>query len=182
VKRTSFDGHPCSIAQALDVVGEWWTLLIVRDVAYGLSRFGELQEDLGVSANVLSDRLATLVEAGVLATRPYQTAPERREYVLTEKGRELIPVLVALKRWGDRWGWEDGPRAPVHAVHAECGHELDVELRCPACARAVGAEEVLARPGDRVERAPRPGDPGYLSARRLWLAEDGVPLAGPRRS
>ncbi|HEX3452697.1 MAG TPA: helix-turn-helix domain-containing protein, partial [Solirubrobacteraceae bacterium] len=113
MKRTSLNDHPCSIARSLEVVGEWWTPLILRDVFYGLRRFGDLQEDLGISANVLADRLATLVREGVLETRVYRERPERREYVLSEKGRELLPALLALMRWGDRWGWQDEAGAPV---------------------------------------------------------------------
>ena len=106
MKRTSLDRHPCSIAHTLDLVGEWWTPLILRDVAYGLRRFGELQEDLGISANVLSDRLDSLVREGLLERRAYQERPRRHEYTLTQKGLELVPALVALMQWGDRWGWD----------------------------------------------------------------------------
>src|SRR2546425_10955836 len=106
MKRTSLERHPCSIARTLDIAGEWWTPLIVRDVAYGLRRFNELEEDLGISANVLSDRLETLVREGILETRAYQARPQRSEYVLTRKGMDLVPALIALMRWGDRWAWE----------------------------------------------------------------------------
>jgi DNA-binding HxlR family transcriptional regulator len=181
VQRTSFQEHPCSIAHALDVAGEWWTPLVLRDVAYGIGRFAELQEDLGISANVLAARLAALVEAGVLTTVRYQERPERHEYVLTEKGRELVPVLLALMRWGDRWGWADGPRSPVRVVHEACGEEVVVELRCPHCERAVPSEELIARPGDRVERVPAPGEPGRRSAVRLGSEPGGVRLARPVR-
>src|ERR1019366_10354701 len=84
--------HPCSIARTLDVIGESWTPLILRDVAYGVRRFGEIQEDLGISANVLADRLEALVGEGILETRVYQERPRRSEYVLSEKGSELIPA------------------------------------------------------------------------------------------
>jgi DNA-binding HxlR family transcriptional regulator len=103
VKRTSLSNHPCSIARTLDVAGEWWTPLILRDVAYGVRRFGEIQEDLGISANVLSDRLDGLVAEGILERRVYRERPQRHEYRLTEKGVELIPALLALMQWGDRW-------------------------------------------------------------------------------
>ena len=116
VKRTTFADHPCSIARTLDVVGEWWTPLILRDVAYGVRRFREIQDDLGISANVLADRLDALVAEGLLETRLYQERPERREYVLTSKGAELIPALLALKEWGDHWKWPGG-QGPVSVLH-----------------------------------------------------------------
>ena len=180
MKRTSLDGHPCSIAHTLDAVGEWWSLLIVRDVAYGVTRFAELQEDLGVSANVLSDRLAGLVRAGVLETVPYQEHPPRSEYALTAKGRDLVPALVALMQWGDRLGWPQGPLAPVRVVHAGCGSEVCVEMRCESCARALSVDELAALPGERVPVPPGPSQPGFLSGRRLHTAAAGVRLAAGR--
>jgi len=89
-------------------VGEWWSPLILRDVTYGVRRFAEIQADLGISANVLADRLESLVREGLLETRLYQRRPERHEYVLTEKGADLAPALIALMQWGDRWKWKGG--------------------------------------------------------------------------
>src|SRR5689334_11320114 len=117
MKRTALSDQPCSIARALDAAGEWWTPLILRDVAYGVTRFREIQEDLGISANVLADRLQALVDEGILEPRAYQERPRRHEYRLTAKGTELVPVLLALKRWGDRWKWPAG-RGPVRVAHA----------------------------------------------------------------
>src|SRR5271165_7354721 len=108
MKRTALGQQPCSIARTLDVAGEWWTLLIVRDVAYGVRRFRAIQEDLGISANVLSERLDRLVEEGILERSEYQQRPRREEYRLTGKGTELVPVLIALMQWGDRWTWPAG--------------------------------------------------------------------------
>ncbi|MFE3762249.1 winged helix-turn-helix transcriptional regulator [Streptomyces sp. NPDC059104] len=102
-QRTHLGDADCSIAQALDVVGDWWTLLIVRDTARGLHRFDELQRELGMSRKVLAERLKLLVEAGVLTRTPYQERPVRHEYRLTPRGRGLLPVLVALQDWGDAW-------------------------------------------------------------------------------
>ncbi|MFD8637392.1 winged helix-turn-helix transcriptional regulator [Streptomyces sp. NPDC059533] len=102
-QRTHLDDADCSIAQALEVVGDWWTLLIVRDTARGLHRFDELQRELGMSRKVLAERLKLLVEAGVLTREPYQERPVRHEYRLTPRGRGLLPVLVALQDWGDAW-------------------------------------------------------------------------------
>ncbi|MFI5825719.1 winged helix-turn-helix transcriptional regulator [Streptomyces sp. NPDC051578] len=102
-QRTALGDADCSVAQALDVVGDWWTLLIVRDAARGVRRFEEFQRELGMSRKVLAERLKLLVEAGVLARTPYQERPVRHEYRLTPRGRGLLPVLVALQDWGDTW-------------------------------------------------------------------------------
>ncbi|AZM88596.1 winged helix-turn-helix transcriptional regulator [Streptomyces sp. W1SF4] len=107
-QRTHLGDADCSIAQALDVVGDWWTLLIVRDTARGLYRFEELQRELRVSRKVLAERLKLLVEAGVLTREPYQERPVRHEYRLTPRGRGLLPVLVALQDWGDTWVLGEG--------------------------------------------------------------------------
>ena len=98
----SYEGQECSIARALEVVGERWTLLIVRDVLAGLCRFDQLQASLGIARNVLAGRLSRLVEKGILERVPYSKRPPRHEYRLTEKGRELEPALTALRRWGDQ--------------------------------------------------------------------------------
>ncbi|MEU1365949.1 winged helix-turn-helix transcriptional regulator [Streptomyces sp. NPDC005803] len=107
-QRTSLADADCAIAQALDVVGDWWTLLIVRDAARGVHRFDALQEELGVSRKVLTERLRLLVDAGVLSREPYQERPARFEYRLTPRGRALLPVLIALQDWGDAWVTGDG--------------------------------------------------------------------------
>ncbi|MFJ8105157.1 winged helix-turn-helix transcriptional regulator [Streptomyces sp. NPDC096132] len=107
-RRTSLEDSTCAIAQALDVVGDWWTLLIVRDTARGVHRFDALQRELGLSRKVLTERLRLLVEAEVLARVPYQERPVRYEYRLTPRGRALLPVLVALQDWGDAWVLGDG--------------------------------------------------------------------------
>ena len=102
VRRTSFASMPCSVARTLEVVGEWWTLLIVRDALRGVTRFEDFQRRLGIARNILAARLDGLVEAGILERREYQQAPRREEYVLTSKGEDLRPVLAALRAWGDR--------------------------------------------------------------------------------
>ncbi|MFD9322713.1 winged helix-turn-helix transcriptional regulator [Streptomyces sp. NPDC060053] len=131
-RRTSLEDSGCAIAQALDVVGDWWTLLIVRDTARGVHRFDELQRELGLSRKVLTERLRLLVEAEVLAKVPYQERPVRHEYRLTPRGRALLPVLVALQDWGDAWVLGDGSTtataeqasAEVRRVHALAGTRL----------------------------------------------------------
>jgi DNA-binding HxlR family transcriptional regulator len=105
-----YEGQNCSIARALEVVGERWTLLIVRDVALGLRRFDQLQENLGIARNVLTDRLSRLVDEGILERVPYSERPPRYEYRLTEKGTELRVALAALRQWGDKHLSEEPPR------------------------------------------------------------------------
>jgi len=166
VKRTELGHHPCSIARTLDVAGEWWTPLILRDIAYGVRRFGAIQEDLAISANVLSDRLETLVAEGILERSLYQERPERYEYRLTEKGADLIPALLALMQWGDRWAWT-GSRGPVRVRHADCGHDVRVEVRCPHCEREPAAWELRATARGGVVDVPGEHEPGAVSGRRL---------------
>jgi DNA-binding HxlR family transcriptional regulator len=132
----------CPVAATLEVVGERWTLLIIRDVFLGIRRFDDLQRDLGVARNVLQARLERLVEEGILVKRPYQERPLRSEYRLTEKGTDLWPVLVALLQWGDRHGL-DGER-PLLLRHRGCGGELDDRRRCTACGVDVSVEEAVA--------------------------------------
>jgi DNA-binding HxlR family transcriptional regulator len=110
VLRRDYEGQNCSIARALEVVGERWTLLIIRDVFLGLSRFNQLQESLGVARNVLTDRLNRLVEEGILERVPYSERPARYEYRLTAKGRELNVALTALRQWGDKYMSDRPPR------------------------------------------------------------------------
>ncbi|MFD5143352.1 winged helix-turn-helix transcriptional regulator [Streptomyces sp. NPDC058401] len=119
-QRTHLDDADCSIAQALDVVGDWWTLLIVRDAARGVHRFDEFQRELGMSRKVLTERLKLLVEAGVLTREPYQDRPVRHAYRLTPRGRGLLPVLVALQDWGDTWILGEGEMtATTHEASRE---------------------------------------------------------------
>jgi DNA-binding HxlR family transcriptional regulator len=176
MKRTALADHPCSIARTLDVAGEWWSPLILRDVTYGVRRFAEIQADLGISANVLADRLESLVREGLLETHVYQQRPERHEYALTEKGADLTPALIALMQWGDRWKWKGGV-GPVQVLHEDCGHEIKVELRCEHCAREVPVDSLRARARRGVTKAPTGDMPGQLSAARLTSSPDGVRLA-----
>lgn len=128
----AFAALNCSIAKPLAVLGERWALLVIRDVSLGKRRFDEIQGSLGIATNVLSQRLATLTEEGILERHPYSEHPERFEYRLTEKGRELMPVLWALMRWGDRWtAGEAGP--PVELVHDDCGEVAQMVPTCSAC-------------------------------------------------
>ncbi len=101
MKRTSFEGDECPIARALDVIGDWWSLLIIRDAMLGRRRFGEFQKSLGLAKNILSARLRMLVDEGILSTAPASDGSTYQEYVLTDKGRGLFPVIVALRQWSE---------------------------------------------------------------------------------
>ena len=135
----------CSIAAAVDVIGDRWTVLILRDVFRGVNRFTDLQQDLGIARNVLSDRLGKLVDHGVLRLVEYQRRPVRHEYRLTRKGADLSATLVALMRWGDRWYAPDGP--PTELYHDACGATLVSAPRCPRCDDLVRPAGIRSRPG-----------------------------------
>ena len=150
MQRSSFREMNCSIGQSLEVVGEWWSLLIIRDAFMGVTRFDEFQERLGIARNVLNQRLSHLVEEGVFERVAYNERPPRFDYVLTDQGRDLWPVVVALRQWGDRWRAPDGP--PLQLVHRECGHIAELVPVCAHCGDPVGPTDVSAVAG-----------PGYAS-------------------
>jgi DNA-binding HxlR family transcriptional regulator len=145
VERKSFQDMSCSVAQCLEVIGEWWTMLIVRDAFLGVRRFDDFKSRLGISRNVLAQRLGTLVSAGVLEKRLYQERPPRHEYALTEKGHDLWPVLNAMRQWGDRHAAPAGP--PVVLIHRACGHKAEMVLACAHCGDRVTHRDVRARRG-----------------------------------
>jgi DNA-binding HxlR family transcriptional regulator len=142
VSEASWDRSRCSVAGTLAVVGEKWSLLVLREAFFGVRRFADFQRLLGAPKAVLSDRLATLVEQGILTRVPYQAEGERQrhEYRLTTKGRDLYPTLVALMQWGDRY-LSDGP-PPLELQHRDCGAAVHLELACEAGHRVAGPREV----------------------------------------
>lgn len=137
--------NACSIAATLGVIGDRWTLLILRDVFRGVRRFGKLHEDLGIARNLLADRLSKLVDSGVLERVPYQNRPVRYEYKLTVKGADLSTSLIALMGWGDRWYAADG--APTILVHQPCGTPIEQAVHCPSCDEPVNPAKIKSRPG-----------------------------------
>jgi DNA-binding HxlR family transcriptional regulator len=153
-----YDTQACALARALEVVGERWTLLVVRDLFFGVRRFSDLQAHLDVPRAVLSARLALLVDAGIAERRPYR--PGRDEYVLTDAGLELWPVVHGLMQWGERHLVEDGPVRLF--AHASCGTDLTDAGECPACG-------VQPPPAD-VETRPGPGRPSYVRRDPLSVA------------
>lgn len=156
--RSDYPGQICSIAKALEVIGERWSLLIVRDVMNGRRRFDELQKGLGIARNVLSARLQRLVDEDILERRPYQESPARYEYFLTEKGLDLWPSLVALLGWGDRHSPEpNGP--PMLIVHKECGGQVSDRGICESCGKILHARDARPLPGPGLEAALGKAEP-----------------------
>ena len=161
--RHDYPGQVCSIAKSLEVVGERWSLLIVRDVMNGNRRFDELQGSLGVARNVLSARLQRLVEEDILERRPYQTSPERFEYFLTEKGLDLWPSLIALLGWGDRHSaGPEGP--PMLIVHKECGGPVNDRGACERCGKVLQARDAKALPGPGLTPDAEAAEPAVVKA------------------
>jgi DNA-binding HxlR family transcriptional regulator len=152
--RFRYSAENCSIRRTLDIVGEKWTLLVLREAFYGVRRFADFHRALGCARNLLSARLRTLVEEGILSQKPYQEPGSRVrfEYRLTEKGMELFPALVALMHWGDRWtAHAEGP--PVSMRHRDCGSEVSVELRCGKGHGHLSARDIDAVPGSGAKPA-----------------------------
>lgn len=146
-------GRACAAAAALDVVGDRWTMLVVREVVFGNHRFSEIARHTGAPRDRLAARLARLVEAGVLERRQYQDNPPRSDYHLTASGRGLLPVLEALRQWGDRWAVQEPPVRAQHTGAAEHVHEVVGQWRCRACGDVVGTGDFeLVRTG-AVEHA-----------------------------
>lgn len=138
MRRHSLAAEPCPIARTLDIVGEWWTLVLVRDALRGARRFEDFRA-VGIADNILSARLKRLVEEEIFERRAYQSNPERFEYVLTEKGRDLLTVLGALGLWGKKW--TKGPDR-TSFTHDACGHMLALKPYCEHCERPVERSEI----------------------------------------
>jgi DNA-binding HxlR family transcriptional regulator len=130
--------RPCSVAAALDIIGERWSLLAVREIGYGVHRFSQIAAYTGASRDMLADRLRKLEHAGIIERRPYSDHPPRYEYHLTQAGRELFPVMLALRQWGDKWAVD----SPAVALRHSCGHQLEVERTCRHCGEPVTRESV----------------------------------------
>jgi DNA-binding HxlR family transcriptional regulator len=141
----TYDDQNCSIARSLELVGERWTMLVLREAFTGRRRFDEMAEDLNIARNVLTARLQRLVEEGVLKKVRYQERPERFEYRLTEKGLDLWPILISLLQFGDQHYAPDGP--PVVLTHKDCGGTLDIHRTCERCGAKLTARDVRAHSG-----------------------------------
>ena len=151
----TYDSQVCSIARSLEVIGERWSLLIVRDAVFGgATRFSDFQRRLGIATNVLTARLDGFVAAGIMRRRRYSEQPELYEYLLTDKGRALVPALVALSEWGDRWATDGEP--PILYAHSVCGGGITEQTVCAHCGRVDDVAEIQAiiGPGMPAERVP----------------------------
>jgi DNA-binding HxlR family transcriptional regulator len=155
----------CSLARGLDLIGDWWSPLIVRDLFLGVVRFDELIENLGISRNLLTRRLTSLAASGIIERRPYRSRPKRYEYRLTEVGRDLVPAILALTAWGDRWA-RPKEGSPMLFVHKTCGRHFQPQVTCSACGEAISSETVktVGGPGGAMKRGTK------VLARRLRAA------------
>jgi DNA-binding HxlR family transcriptional regulator len=165
----TYDSQVCSIARALEIVGERWTLLILRNAVFaGMTRFRDFQLSLGIATNVLASRLDALVDAGIMERPPAPDRASAHLYVLTDKGRDLTPVLIALTEWGDRWAAPDGP--PIRYVHDACGLPVATSVSCARCGQLTDPVGVVALPGpgmppDRAARVALHADQLLADAR-----------------
>jgi DNA-binding HxlR family transcriptional regulator len=144
VKRTSLEGNVCPIARSLDAIGDWWSLLIVRDAFRGSRRFGEFQKRLGLAKNILTVRLRTLVDRGILTTEPASDGSPYRDYVLTPRGRGLFPILVALRQWSEEFD-ERPEEITSMLVDRETGRPVRKLAVCAEDGRALAAADTTLK-------------------------------------
>jgi DNA-binding HxlR family transcriptional regulator len=152
--RAAFSAQNCSVARTLSVVGEKWTLLVLREAFYGVRRFSDFQANLGIARNLLTARLTTLVDHGILDRQAYQepNSRARQEYRLTPKGRDLLPAIIALMQWGDTYLADDiGPAVIIE--HNECGGPVHTELRCAHDHGPLTARQTHPIPGPGARRS-----------------------------
>jgi DNA-binding HxlR family transcriptional regulator len=174
MQRKSFGSMPCPIARSLERVGEWWSMLILRDALHGMTRFDEFQKSLGIAPNMLARRLDALVEAGLLERRRYSERPPRDEYVLTARGRDFRPVLFALLAWGNKHFAPEG--ASVQLIDTKTGAAVDPILVDRATGRPIQQPEYALAPGPAAgERTRR----RYASAGRRILPQEPNPAPAP---
>lgn len=141
--RKSLDHLDCAVANCIDLIGDRWALLILRDAFLGVRRFDEFQRDLGIARNILSSRLESLMEAGIIFARPYQEHPVRNEYLLTDRGKDLFDVLMALWRWGDKWESAESTR---RIIHNDCEHQTHIVASCSHCGGELTRRNVRVEP------------------------------------
>jgi DNA-binding HxlR family transcriptional regulator len=153
MQRTSFGNMHCPIARSLDRVGEWWSILILRDAFYGLTRFDEFQKSLGVAPNMLTRRLNALVEAGLLERRPYQDRPPRFDYLLTARGRDFHAVLLALLAWGNKHFAPEGPS--VQIARADTGAAVEPVVVDRATGQLLAGPDYVVTPGPGADEGVR---------------------------
>lgn len=147
MKRSSFDEMHCSVAQTLNIVGEWWSWLIIRDIRLGINRFNLIQENLGISKKVLSDRVKTLVSYEIIEAVSKEDI--RQGYKLTDKGEELMPITRTMMAWGDKWIYKGN--GPVKIRHLSCNKIAKVKLMCDQCGGEITSENSVAEPDDIIQ-------------------------------
>jgi DNA-binding HxlR family transcriptional regulator len=172
MQRKSFGDMPCPIARSLERVGEWWSILILRDALHGMTRFDEFQKSLGIAPNMLARRLPALVEAGLLERRRYSKHPPRDEYLPTARGRDFRPVLLALLAWGNKHFAPEG--ASVHLIDTKTGAAVDPILVDPATGRPIKAPDYVLAAGPA---APERTRQRYATVRRAAVSESPRALA-----
>ncbi len=166
MRWSEIDSQVCSVSRALAVLGDRWTLLVIRDCFLGVRRFDVFQKSLGITRHRLSDRLNRLVQHGVLTKVPYRQKPLRHEYRLTDMGRELYPVILTLAHWGDKW-LDDGDGAPIQHRHSLCGQIMHSVLSCSECGEALEARAVRPVIGPGIEKKLARGQLDASETRRL---------------
>ena len=134
-KRTNIDTSYCPVAKSADVIGDRWTLLILREMFFGRCRFDDFQSNTGATPQMLADRLRQLTQHGVVAREPYQQRPLRYQYELTDKGKDLFSVLYAMRNWAERWCRAEGGPLAIQYTHRACGHDVGLETTCPNCGK-----------------------------------------------
>jgi DNA-binding HxlR family transcriptional regulator len=154
VKRTSLEKDECPVARSLDAIGDWWSLLIIRDAFLGIRRFSEFQKNIGLARNILTVRLRTLVDQGILTTAPASDGSAYQEYVLTPKGRGVFPVLVALRQWSEAFSGEPGGFATLLTDRSKGRPVRKLELRAED-GRLLGDRDTELRPNPKVSRRRR---------------------------
>ncbi len=154
MKRTDTSEWPCTIAQSVNVLGDHWNLLIIRQACMGTRRFDDFQASLGIGRNILTGRLQLLIDEGLLTRTEYQPNPPRFEYRLTDKGRDVYPILAAMAAWGDKW--LVGPEgSPLTLHHDSCGNDMHAVVGCSECGQPLHVRAVKARPGPGYPRGER---------------------------
>ena len=163
--RTSLADANCSVARTMDIIGDGWSALILRDVFAGITRFEQFQRDLDVSPKILTARLDRLVEQGILERRPYSEHPPRDDYLPTDKGADLFPIIAAIMRWGDRW--TAGPAGPPALIrHHSCGAHTTAKVVCDQCGEPLALHQITAEAGPGGRTGERTQVLGPLLASR----------------